>query len=125
MQEVFEKIIGKLEELRINSINEDCPVIPNSEDCEAEYSCSSCFLCKAIEIVKKAADEYNNGWIPYSKEKPKGKGEYSVSYPDGTVSIQYWDRKFFTEVDTVSGKSIVGQPVAWKQKDEPYHPKGE
>lgn len=110
MQEVFEKIVTEIERRKVG-------IADNSEGKWFKTG-----LDIGISIIKDVAVEYNNGWIQYSKEKPKGKGEYSVSYPDGTVSIQYWDGKFFTEVDTVSGKSIVGQPVVWKQKNEPYRP---
>ena len=110
MQEVFEKIVAEIERRKVG-------IADNSEGKWFKTG-----LDIGISIIKEVAVEYKNGWIPIIKEKPVEKGEQSVSYPDGTVSIQYWDGKFFTEVDTVSGKSIIGQPVAWKQKYEPHRP---
>lgn len=60
MKEFVEKLIERLEELKEDAINEDCPVVPNSEDCEMEYSCASCHLTAAIRIVEELAEEYNH-----------------------------------------------------------------
>ena len=113
MQEVFEKIVTEIERRKVG-------IADNSEGKWFKTG-----LDIGISIIKEVAVEYKNGWIPIIKEKPVEKGEYSVSYPDGTVSIQYWDGHFFSEINTVSGKSIISHPVAWKQKDEPYHQNGE
>lgn len=51
MQEVFEKIIEKLEEIKKKCLSRGDLV-----------GCTD--FKKAIEIVKQAAEEYNNGWIP-------------------------------------------------------------
>ena len=58
MKEIIKKIIEQLEELKADAVNEDCPVVPNSEDCEMEYSCASRYLNAAIKIVKELAEEY-------------------------------------------------------------------
>lgn len=50
-------IIEKLEELKNDAINENCPVVPDSSDCAIEYSCASCYINKAINIVK---DSFKN-----------------------------------------------------------------
>ena len=72
MQEVFEKIIEKMEEKKLeHSVNgmqhEDSEVF--LLECE-EYGKFQ-GLKEAIEIVKQAAEEYNNGWIPCSEAMPE------------------------------------------------------
>lgn len=70
MQEVFEKIIEKLKEETYDM-----------EICEEQTGKSGPYfvdvpykmikLDDAINIVKQAAGEYNNGWIPVSKGLPE------------------------------------------------------
>lgn len=79
---------------------------------------------ECFEIINQLAEEQNNGWIPCSEQKPSKHDEYYVSYQSGVVMIQYWNGHWFTEADSFANKS-VGQPIAWKPKDEPYKPKGE
>lgn len=55
MQEVFEKIIEKLEENQTIVFNLGGGKPKQSIDLE-----------RAIEIVKQEAGQYNNGWIPCS-----------------------------------------------------------
>lgn len=56
MQRVFEKIIEKLEEIRVKKT---C----KKEKCDTKELCRICVVDDAIEIVKHASAEYNNGWI--------------------------------------------------------------
>ena len=66
MQEVFEKIIERLENASFwtdSSFDEDGYCNDDSE--EAVY------LHEAIEIVKQEAEQYNNGWIPCSERLPE------------------------------------------------------
>ena len=63
MQEVFEKIIEKLEE--------ECFLTTNDDGETNELSIKVVDLNNAIEIVKQTAAEYNNGWIPCSEHHPK------------------------------------------------------
>lgn len=54
-----QRVIEKLEELYIAAINthSHCPNLPESEECIYEYSCASCYIQKAINIVK---DSFKN-----------------------------------------------------------------
>ena len=58
MQEVFEKIIEKLETYSDADEAEQYGTIPVIE------------LCRAIEIVKQEAEQYNNGWISCREHQP-------------------------------------------------------
>ena len=60
MQEVFEKIIEKLEEEKVKGIYDSSSIIGEKN-----------VWGKAIEIVKQEAEQYNNGWIPCSENPPK------------------------------------------------------
>lgn len=67
MQEVFEKIIEKLE-VEADSANDKIMEQETEKDM-VYYDGYDDGCSKAIEIVKQAAAEYNNGWIPCSSGK--------------------------------------------------------
>lgn len=60
MKEFVEKLIGRLEELKDDVVDDKCPVEKNSRECEMEYACETCYLTKAINIVNELAEEYIN-----------------------------------------------------------------
>lgn len=60
MKEFIEKLIGRLEELKKDVVDNKCPVEKNSRECEMEYACETCYLTKTINIVNELAEEYNN-----------------------------------------------------------------
>lgn len=66
MQEVFEKIIESF-----SSIHR---VVKNDEDLEWNRA-----VWKCTEIVKKEAEQYNNGWIP-ADEPPKDDNYVLLSF---------------------------------------------
>lgn len=68
MQEVFEKIIEELEENQTIVFRNGKPM-------------QSIDFVEAIEIVKQAAIEYNNGWIPVESGKlPENEKEVEITY---------------------------------------------
>ena len=71
MKEFIDKLIGRLEKLKYDVVDDKCPVEKNSRECEMEYACETCYLTKAINIVNELAEEYNNGWIPCSERLPE------------------------------------------------------
>ena len=101
MQEVFVKIIKRLESKYTEA------VCKKSEPCNYPETVGCCYdkaIDKAVEIVKQAAAEYNNGWIPVEERLPKAETEVLIvakrkfksgecryvittaMYEDGTVS---------------------------------------
>ena len=56
MNKEFEKIIEKLEEIRVKKT---C----NKEKCDTKELCRICVVDDAIEIVKQEAEQYNNAII--------------------------------------------------------------
>ena len=64
MQEVFEKIIEKLEELQ----NYAC--FPTEWVNEEQSKIHSYYANKLTEILK-LTEQYNNGWIPCSERLPE------------------------------------------------------
>ena len=68
MQTVFEKIIEKLEEEKMSYFL----TIANTGDEKLDYSYEQVgnALDDAIEIVKQAEEQYNNGWIPCNELLP-------------------------------------------------------
>ena len=123
MNEVFEKIIEKLEKLSDECYKAYC-IGFNSDD-RAEYDAYT----NAIEIVKQASAEHNNGWIPCIDELPPYPKKnsilenrpiemYLVSVSCYGYPIRaFWNGRFFTDV---WNKLDVD---AWKPLPEPYKEK--
>ena len=115
MQEVFEKIIEKLEkelkladEEKLRCAREN----PLQFDSAKGYANG---VANSIEIVKQEAGQYNNGWIPCSERLPENIDFVLYANKDGEVdicSIEY----FYDYMDRFT---------AWQQLPEPYQPNGE
>ena len=122
MQEVFEKIIEKLEE--------ECFLTTNDDGETNELSIKVVDLNNAIEIINQTAAEYNNGWIPCS-EPPKTSDYILLSFSNFSVPMvgRYEENEdggayYIGDED----KSCVSQDIfvnAWQPLPEPYQPKGE
>lgn len=77
MQEVFEKIIDKLQNLQKDKYV-FTPIV-----CYA--------LDKAIEIIRQTAAEYNNGWIPCSPDTmPNDREDVLILWGGGNRSTAYY-----------------------------------
>ena len=75
MQAVFEKIVEKLEEQKKGN-----PFVYGKNDKSRDASVSRQTLDYAIEIVKQAAEKYNNGWIPCSERFPEECAPVNVTW---------------------------------------------
>lgn len=122
MQEVFEKIIEKLERQSVKTIP-TCAVDGYSMTEEE----SMIFTDKAIEIVKQVSEEYNNGWIPCSERFPEEDGFYLATL-DGEIVGE--EKPFSGLAEFENGKWIDDEEdyqcvLAWQPLPEPYQPKGE
>ena len=130
MKEFVEKLIERLEELKEDSINENCPVVPNSEDSEMEHSCASCFLNASIKIVNQLAEEYNppksrgleNGWIPCSERLPEVLQWVLIQTKQGDMDVvkyigetKCWGYDFYHRIH----QRMV---IAWQPLPKPYKP---
>ena len=129
MQEVFEKIIEKLEENSFEIGKDSIPV---------HYV----RLNKAIEIVKQEAEQYNSGWVPVSERMPDVCG-YPVlltvenafgqrrvckaftNYMEEGELLFYTNEKEYCQQLTSSILSESWKPIAWQPLPAPYQPKGE
>ena len=143
MQEVFEKIIEKLEACK------DIMLSPNNSDCfgeECKYNdCMVCVFAKAIEIVKQEEEQYNNGWIPVEEQLPKdGDNRYYMCIvenheEDPPMCCQYDEECGFGFYQDIYDEHTLGfvdcvfhtneelgyeKVIAWQQL-LPYQPKGE
>ena len=130
MNETFEKILNRLEEMRRKSC------IPDIKGyCQTTIS-------RAEEIVQEVAEEYNGGWIACSERLPeehetmfaklKGTDKWDSAMPekisdDVNVIIEFEDgtRKTKT-MHTIDGKwkkdinIIKFKVIAWQPLPEPY-----
>lgn len=79
-----------------------------------------------LEILNRVQEEYNNGWIPCSSVKlPKENIEVDVTVEeiDGGRYIQ---TSWLQDGQWVIKKSpLKPKVIAWKERPEPYQPKGE
>lgn len=122
MQEVFEKIIDKLEELQ----NYAC--FPTEWVNEEQSKIHSYYANKLTEILK-LTEQYNNGWIPCSERLPEEHKLYDITFKNSAgihsdsaiynpyLKIWLWDAD---ETELVENEIL-----AWAEKREPYQPKGE
>jgi hypothetical protein len=122
MKEFIEKLIGRLEEMQndkyLNGVNRFAP--KERRAIEA-----------AIEIVKKSAEEYNNGWIPCSERLPEIEGNTSdtvlVCTIDGFRHMAFWcaDEKWrYCESGMIKNPMEWTVIIAWQPLPAPYK-KGE
>lgn len=124
MQEVFEKIIEKLEKEKSSYFL----TIANTgnEHLDSVYEKVGDSIDKAIEIVKQAAADYSNGWIPVEC------GEADTE-PVKDCEIWVTRKNCFGDVWVQKCPYYVGDGfwdgvIAWKpleEKPEPYQSKGE
>ena len=129
MQEVFQKIIENLDKA---SDYYECQE-------QGREHVRMVDLTDAIEIVKQAVAEYNNGWIPCSERLPdlhrvdmESEGEYyiisdSVIVTDGEriciaeYEIDDGDRVGWSSCECEETEAVI----AWQPLPPIYHPKGE
>ena len=143
MQEVFSKIIEKLEEYEYENLverdSEQSQHCKDIGDCEG-MDCSLCVFNKAIEIVKQEAEKFgtdtnvgSNGWIPCSVRLPDEAFGCLVTVMDCNPSTQTefenilpyfvgYDGETWNDAD---GEEIPFEVVAWRKLPTPYQPKGE
>lgn len=125
MQEVFSKIIEKLEELksRYEYLYEKC-----NEASVIQYDLGRHDgILNAIEIVKQEAEKYDNGWIPCSERLPEKNGYYYVTQIVKSISTGKniaieKDYVEFSEGKWRRAKHL--EVIAWIDI-ETYQPKGE
>ena len=119
MQEVFEKIIEKLEEQK-SGLTE-----------WAEDEAFKLATEKAIEIVKQEADQYNNGWIPCSDRLPEEAFGCLVTVMDCEPSTQTEFENILPYVvgydgdgwNDIDGETIPFEVIAWMELPSAYRPK--
>ena len=117
MNKEFEKIIEKLEELKL------------ADEEKLRYANG---VANSIAIVKQEAEQYNNGWIPCSSVVlPKRSNSYCVTKMcenDGNPIYETCHEIFWTndnKWDCERDEDCEWRVIAWKEKDKPYQPKGE
>lgn len=112
MQEVFEKIIEKLEDISVLG------TFPTE------------VLQDAIKVVEQVAEEYNNGWIPVEEKLPEEHELYDITFKndagihsDSAIYEPFSGNWYWCDDET---ELLEGDKVlAWAEKREPYQPKGE
>ena len=131
MQKVFEKIIAKLG-IRAEK-SEKKEMDAEYFDDSKLYKGERIAFGDAIEIVKQAAAEYNNGWIPVSERLPNEAYGCLVTVMDCEPSTQTefenilpyfvgYDGETWNDAD---GEEIPFEVIAWQKLPHPYQTKGE
>lgn len=133
MQEVFEKIIEKLDEYEYENLvehdSEQSQHCKDAGDCKG-MDCSLCVFNKAIEIVKQEAEQYNNGWIPCSERLPEvPEGTEDDDCPEFNVTIKGANRAATLRCSSDGTRfdefGHVYPVIAWQPLPAQYQPKGE
>lgn len=127
MQEVFEKIIEKLEDMKQGQIKLLAMHMSYEEDQKAMMRFN--VLKQAQDEVKCIINQYNNGWIPASERLPEEHKLYDITFrnsvgihSDSAIFIPSI-RKWFWDADET--EFVENEILAWAEKREPYQPKGE
>lgn len=132
MQEVFSKIIEKLEEYRDENLVEHDSEMANhcKQDCNDVRDCTLCVWDKAIEIVKQEAEKFgtdtnvgSNGWIPCSEKLPELRQDVlvTVKYTGFMGMHGYWIKTGHMEAENDWwGDFAGGEVIAWQQLPQPY-----
>lgn len=116
MQEVFEKIIEKLQE---NGDAANDKIMEQDNETDMAYYDGYDDACeKAVEIVKQAATEHNNGWILCNERSPEDSEEVLVTDGKHVYLVKY-------DADLDASFGDMDGIVAWKPLPKPYEPKGE
>lgn len=140
MQEVFEKIIGKLENKR-KTAEQLIMENPHDELDRIQTQTAEDFASAykdAIEIVKQEAEKFgtdtnvgSNGWIPCSSGRlPEENADVEVTIEEIANDVggkRYYNvRSWLQDGQWVIKKNPYNPTViAWKYPTEPYQPKGE
>lgn len=126
MKEFIEKLIGGLEEqIKI----EESIAKSETEGHPITHQYASNCLKLFRNQVNQLAEEYNNGWIPYTTgcEMPNEASRVWLSFKTPVASFvkSAWYINGHFEWDNC--RRVKETPMAWKQYEvtEPYQPKGE
>ena len=111
MKEFIEKLIGRLEE----KANQTWLVLAERNGYE-----------RAIEIVNKLAEEYNNGWIPCSERLPsEGQTVLVQDFEDYYEVCNCETKNGIKGFSSWEWWSSANNYLAWQPLPAPYQPKGE
>lgn len=145
MQEVFSKIINKLNE-RIEYHEKRRKVLMDVGLHEEADKITDRILELNFSknAVEQEAAEYNNGWIPSSESIPCESGYYLVTYHEWSNGdylpkyddtyvrrLHYQKSERFTGwnypscIDKRAEADTNREVLAWRELPTPYHPKGE
>lgn len=110
MKEVFEKIIGRLEQL-LNNFGEHCEEWGG--ECRHK-SCSDCVLSHAIEIVDQVADEFADDTNVGHKSEIPTSSEYKLhetvdKFFSHNEVVALWKK----EKDEISYHKLLWRGMAW------------
>lgn len=104
MQNVFEKIIERLKELKTDNSCRSCQYREKCNEVQETASestdlCGATMKSLAIEIVNQVASEYGGGWIPCSERLPQEDEPeealceiVNITLKNGTVTVGWCNR---------------------------------
>lgn len=97
MNKAFEKIINRFKQL---------------QGCD---SLANMFISDVIKVIKSIEKEYNNSWIPCSKELPEEGKDVLVTTIYDSVHVAYrMGNKYYIDADEIEDVE------AWQPLPEPY-----
>ena len=122
MQEVFEKVIEKLEEQKVKGIYDSSSIIGEKN-----------VWAEAIDIVKQEAEKYKVGWIPVSEKLPEEAFGCLVTVIDcNPVTLTEFENILPYVVgydgngwNDIDGETIPFEVIAWMELPQPFQTNGE
>ena len=125
MNKVFEKIIEKQKELfqDLNVIEVLSHVDFDSTIQNSLENFLKAITNEAIQIVKREAEQYNNGWIPCSEKLPDVRQDVlvTVKYTGFMGMHGYWIKTGHMEAENDWwGDCAGGEVIAWQPLPKPF-----
>ena len=122
MEELFENILGRLEELQNNLLSQ------TEGDINLQVGIINGVMYSK-KIVKEVAEEYKDGWIACSEMLPEEHKLYDITFKnsagihsDSAIYNPYLKRWLWDADET---ELVENEILAWAEKREPYQTKGE
>ena len=114
MNEAFEKILERLEELQNNLLSQ------TEGDVIVQVGIINGVMYSK-KIVQEVAEEYNNGWIPCSERLPEESGTYIVNAIENSI-IHVTFAKWMPRMKkwNLTGCRSYWKVNAWQPLPEPF-----
>ena len=113
MNQAFDKILEKLEELQNNLLSQT----EGNIDLQVGVINGVMYSRKTVQEL---AEEYNGGWIPCSKGLPKVNEKVLTTHENGMVQFATFTKNKNFVINYSDGDLYIIPVIAWQPLPEPY-----